>query len=52
MENHQEYFTIPELITVSGSCDKLISATESSWRVFETYENPPYQKIAKYMRNN
>jgi hypothetical protein len=51
MESTVEFFTISELVAVKGSCEKFISPSETSWRAIETYEEPPYQKIAKYMRN-
>lgn len=42
MKSSEEYFTIPELITVNGCCHQFISASETTWRSIETYEEPPF----------
>jgi hypothetical protein len=35
MQDSQEYFIIPELSDIKGSCEQFISPTEAKWRSFE-----------------
>lgn len=51
MEGDEEYFIVEDLGVIKGECKDFISKSETQWRVFEQYEAPPFQKIAKYMRN-
>lgn len=42
---------VEELCTFKGTCLQMIAPEEAKWRAFETLEEPPFQKVAKYMRN-
>ena len=42
---------VEELVTLKGTCLQMIAPEEAKWRSFESLEEPPFEKVAKYMRN-